>query len=342
MKNFIQQQIDRLGDPSLADMCISRLDGKTSSETELHNAALSASFFGSERLVIVTNALAKYDQRRGQKSDVPDSETPSGKQKNARTNFMNFLSDVPESTILVLLMDDRQKWRSGGYQWEFLTERHFICKWAIENSERAQVIGFALPAEREMPVWIQKKVRELNGRIAPQAAAELASFVGNDTRLAVLEIDKLLSYTNNRQIEVDDVQAISTSVMSATIWNLTDAIGEKDARKALHVLHTLMETMDIRQEIFPMIIWQFRQLLLGCEVVSEGGSMPELMRELHLADFQARKLFDQVRRFKLPQLRWAYRQIMSIEEESKRSSGDLSVLLDQFIIRLCTGKSIPA
>lgn len=336
MQKFIHEQIARLGDPAMAEMCISRLDGKTATESDLRNAAMAASFFSSERLLILTNPLAKYETKRGA-MDEDGKESSGGKQKTARASFLKFLSEVPETTVLILLVDDQQKWRSGGFQWEGLTEKHFLMKWAAENGETARVIGLPLPTEREMPAWIQKKTRELGGKISPDAAAELAGYVGSDTRLAALEIDKLITYTNSRQIEADDVMTISTSVMSATIWNLTDAVGEKDARKAIKIFHQLLDTLDIRQEIFPMVIWQFRQLLLGREVVEEGGTAADLVRELHIADFQARKLFEQVKRFKLAQLRWAYRQIMSIEEESKRSSLDLSVLIDQFIIQLCTG-----
>lgn len=334
IQKFIRQREAQLGDADMAEMSISRLDGKTVSESDLRNAALAASFFSSERLVILTNPLAKIDSKRGSSSDEDAPEGGSSKSKSAKTNFLKFLDDVPETTTLVLILEDQQKWRAGAPGWEVLTDKHFLIKWAADHGSTCQVIGLPLPSEREMPGWIQKKTRELGGKISLEAASELAGYVVNDTRLATLEIDKLITYTNGRQIEADDVMTISTSVASATIWNLTDAIGERDARKALAVLHQLMETLDVRGEIFPMIIWQFRQLLLGREVLDEGGSTGDLMRELHVADFQARKLIGQVQRFKLSQLRQAYRQIMSIEEESKRGSTDLGVMLDQLIVQL--------
>lgn len=333
---FIRNREKLLGDADMAEMSISRLDGKTASESDLVNAALAASFFSSERLVVLTNPLVKIDSKRGSSGDDEASENSTSKQKSAKNNFLKFLGDVPETTTLILVVDDQQKWRAGAASWEVLTEKHFLVKWAAEHTESTQIVGLPLPSEREMPAWIQKKTRELGGKISLEAASELAGYVGNDTRLAGLEIDKLITYTNGRQIEADDVMTISTSVASATIWNLTDAIGERDARKALVVLHHLMETLDIRGEIFPMIIWQFRQLLLGREVLDEGGSTGDLMRELHMADFQARKLTGQVQRFKLAQLRQAYRQIMAIEEESKRGSTDLSVMLDQLIVQLAS------
>jgi DNA polymerase-3 subunit delta len=190
-----------------------------------------------------------------------------------------------------------------------------------------------------MPGWIQKKARELGGKISQPGAVELSEYVGTDTRLAVLELDKLITYAGNREIDADDVMALSTSSVSGKIWDLTDAIGERNPRTALKVFHQLMETLDLRQEIYPMIIWQFRQLLLGCEVVSQGGGIPELMQGLKIAEFQAKKLYPQVRRFPLERLKQAYRKLMSVEEESKGAVGkaggvDLSVLIDQLIVEL--------
>jgi DNA polymerase III subunit delta len=335
MHAFIQDQKHSLGDPEMAEMSISTLDGKTVSEADLRNAAFAVSFFSSERLVILTDPISRYESKRSGGSE----EEPTGKgskQKAGRSQFLKFLEEVPETTRIVLLVDDQQKWRSGKNQWEVLDEKHFLSKWANEHAETVKVIGYPLPSRQEMPGWIQKKALELGGKIAPDAAAELAVNLGSDTRLATLELDKLITYCNGRAIQLDDVIQISTSVMSSTIWNLTEAIGEKDARKAVAVLHQLMETMDVRQDIFPMIIWQFRQFLLGREVLDEGGNQGDLMRELHLADFQARKLFEQVKRFQLPAMRWAYRQLMKIEDESKRSMQDISVQLDQMIVQLCT------
>ncbi len=289
MRAFIQDQKRSLGDPDMAEMSISTLDGRTATETDIRNAAFAASFFSTERLVIITDPLAKYESKRSMGSDEEPS-AKTGKQKNTKAQFIKLLSEVPDTTRLILVVDDQQKWRSGSNQWEVLSDKHFLSKWAAENTDTVKLIGYPLPNRQEMPGWIQKKTRELGGKISPEAASELAGFVGSDTGLATMELDKLITYCNGRVIQVEDVMEISTSVMSATIWNLTEAIGEKDARKAVAILHQLMETMDVRQEIFPMVIWQFRQFLLGREVLDEGGSQADLVRELHIADFQARKV----------------------------------------------------
>jgi DNA polymerase-3 subunit delta len=337
MQRFISQQILSLGDSSMADVNTSRLDGKTCSEDDIYNTVMATPFFSTRRLTILTNPLHKLESKKA--GDESASGVETGKTKEARMRFFELLENLPETTLLVLVIEDHQKWRAGGFQWESLTDRHFLTKWAATQKERVAIHGFALPSSREMPTWIQKKAKELGGQISLPGAVELAEYVGSDTRLAVLELDKLITYANGREVSSDDVMSLSTSVMSGRIWDLTDAIGERGVRKGLQMLPRFLGTLALSEEIYPMIIWQFRQLLLGCEVVSHGGGLADLMQDLKIAEFQAKKLLPQVQRFKLTQLKRAYRKLMEIEEESKGAAekaggGDLSVLIDQLIVDL--------
>lgn len=337
MQRFMSQQVHAAGDSAMADVNTSRLDGKTCSIDDLYNTVMATPFFSDKRVTILTNPLHRLENKRS--GDETGVGGEAVKEKDNRQKFLQILENLPDTTQLILVIEDHQKWRAGGYQWELLTEKHFLMKWAASNKDLVSIHSFALPSIREMPNWIQKKAKELGGAIDQAASVELAEYVGTDTRLAVLEIDKLITYANNRTISRDDVINLSTSVVSLKIWDLTDAIGEGNPRKALQIFHQLLDTLDLRQEIFPMIIWQFRQLLLGCEVVTNGGGVTELIRDLKITDFQARKLFPQAQKFQLSQLKRAYRKLMEIEEESKGAaekpgSGDLSVLIDQLIVEM--------
>ena len=152
-----------------------------------------------------------------------------------------------------------------------------------------------------MPDWIIKEAAAKNCRIKPDAAAELAQYVGNDTRLAALEIEKLSLYVGGtRPVEMEDVMALSTSTSSATIWNLVDAIGQKNPHRAMLLFHQLLETKDVQFEIFPMIIRQFRLLLMAREVLDARGDEGMIIRELGVAPYVARNLNKQAASFSMP------------------------------------------
>ncbi len=323
--------IHSLGSSEMAEMNISRLDGKTCSHDELANTVMAVPFFVPRRLVILTNPLAKLESKRG-----AAEEDGGGKKGDAREKFLALLSEIPESTLLVLVIEDHQKWKAGGLRWEGLGERHFLMKWLASHQEIAKVIEVSLPQEREMPGWITNKAQGMGGKIAPPAAIELAQAVGRDTLLAEKELEKLILYSSGREITIDDVMKLSTSVVSAKIWDLTDAIGSKDARKASLIFHQLLETLDVRTEIFPMIVTHIRTMLQAKEILTKGGSAADLIRDLRILEFQARKIIGQVNLFSLERLLQAYRRLMEIDEQSKGQGeksvyADPAVLIDQFI-----------
>ena len=184
-----------------------------------------------------------------------------------------------------------------------------------------------------MPGWIQKEALNKKCKFSAAAASELAQYVGNDTRLAAMEIEKLALYVGDkRPVEVQDVMDLSTSTASGTIWNLVDAIGTRNTQQALTLFHQLLETGDAQYSIFPMIIRQIRLLLMAREVLDERGGKQMIMSDLGVAPFVADKLMGQASKFTMKGLKEIYFQLMKIDEESKTSGGDLETSIDTMIV----------
>ena len=65
--------------------------------------------------------------------------------------------------------------------------------------------------------------------------------VGLDTRLLVMEAEKLILYIGDRdEITVEDVKAITSSSAEAITWDFTDALGERRLNEALKILRQLL------------------------------------------------------------------------------------------------------
>ena len=111
-----------LGDPSLADLNLTTLDGRVCDENDIRNAALAIPFLSDHRLVIVQNALSRINQ---------DSQ---------KKRFTALLDEIPPSTQLVLIIPDETAWvkdkDTGRWEksWKVLSSSHFLVKWAKENS----------------------------------------------------------------------------------------------------------------------------------------------------------------------------------------------------------------
>jgi DNA polymerase-3 subunit delta len=317
----------------MGDMNTTTLDGRIASLDALRNAAYAMPFLADRRLVIVFHALARFS-RRGQPVDEEDSAPAahSGGQKKERAAYLDFLESVPASTALVLveytLLDDADA--APSYSQKKVRD-HWLIKWAKAHPERVYARGYAQPKGPAMTRWIQARARELGGRISLDAAEELSSLLGSDTRAAENELQKLLAYTGyEREVDYEDVALLVADITTASIFDLVDAMGARDGREATHLLNRLMEVEDPLR-LFGMVVRQYRLLLMALEVIQGGGSENDIARQVRVHPFVARKLNTQARRFSAPDLQGIYRRLLEIDRGVKTSQIDMPVALNMLV-----------
>jgi len=305
----ISAHIDKLcvslGDPSIADMNIARFDGRLGLDFEALNTAVNAIPFLAPRRVMV---LAH-----------PGSAFAS---MQARKKFIGLLDKAPSTTTILLV------------EYDELKRDHWLLKWAASAGVRAGVHVYNLPKRWEMPRWIESDAKKQGGGIDPDAAARLSEMVGQDTRIAAQELTKLLTYVNfERPIRLLDVEKVSIVSAQAGIFELVDALGQGDGRKAQKVLHQLLEDAD-PAEFWGMVIRQFRLLLQAREMLDEHAALPEIQKELGLHEFVAQKVCSQAARFSMPLLESIYHKLLEIDEAAKTSQVPLDLALDTLIVEL--------
>ena len=319
IESHIQTFTENLGSPDMAELNTTRLEGQNTTVNDLKNAALTLPFLTERRMVIVEDALKPYG---GQ-----------GKHKE-RAEFLALLDTLPQTTALVLILPDSQKFKSGAYKWENYHDKHWFIQWAAKAGKRVYVEDCALPTAREMQTWILRKALANGGSLTPQAAATLVEFVGNNTQRAAQEINKLLTFVNfARPVEDDDVRYLTVQDKTSDIFELVDAIGNRDGKKALGMLHLLLADMSFSQ-VYGMIIRQFRLILQAREILDTGGDAGNVAKLLHQHPFVARKVTAQASQFDLQTLESIYHQLLRIDVDSKTGGMDGDIAMDVFIARL--------
>jgi len=317
----------QMGDPSLADMNISRMDGAETStrEEDVRTAAYTLPFLTARRMVILNNPV-----------NLMRSE--SGKQK-----FLQTLSNLPDSTAMVLVQDDT--WIPSGNQrgWKNLYEYkdhgkvkiHPLLEWAREAGDKVKMEICRLPALNAMPGWIANEVKRQNGRMTPQAATALAGIVGSDTGQARQEITKLLSYVDyKRPVEPEDVHELTAPGGQADVFVMVDALAMGDSRQALRQLGRLLEEQDAIS-LFGMMVRQYRLIQMAKEARENGVTSDEAVgRLLGTAPFPAQKALNQARRYSFERLSQIYQRLLEIDRMSKTGQMDLEVALQTFVVEM--------
>jgi DNA polymerase-3 subunit delta len=311
-----------LGDPSTADMNIARFDGRLGLDFEALNTAINAvPFLAPRRVMVLAHPTSTFSSAQ------------------ARKKFLELLDKAQPTTTIVLV------------EYDELKRDHWLLKWAAshapsgnrdnpaatEASQAGPRIGvhvYNMPKRWEMPRWIEAEAKKQGGKIEPDAAARLSEMVGEDTRIAAQELTKLLTYVNfERPIRLVDVENVSIVSAQGSVFELVDALGQNDGKKAQRVLHQLLEDEEAF-ELWGMVIRQFRLLLQAREMLDERATVPEVQKALGLHEFVAQKVCSQAGHFSMPALESIYHKLLEIDEGAKTSQVPLDLALDMLIVEL--------
>ena len=297
--------------------------------------------FLAEQRLVVLEGLPK--RRRGEGtgfSSEIETETPekSGKSKKSkkgsksgpesRASFEKglaaYIPHLPESTVLLVLVDEE------------LPSSNPLLKAAEEHGK---VIQCTLPKGAALETWISKRAAGLGVKITPEAAATLANFIGNQLRMLANELDKLATYVGpGAAITVEDVRQLSAQVHEARIiFDLTDALAQRNRKQALDLLHDLLADGEPPLRLISTITSQVRSLLLVKELAGDGLRISQIVSATGMAPFVAEKALRQVGKFTSSQLEGIYRQLMATDADLKRSRMTPEMALDLLVVNFGNG-----
>jgi DNA polymerase-3 subunit delta len=309
---------EALGDPSMADLNSTFFEGDGLNLEALRAAALTMPFLADHRLLIISNVRAFLGKLK----------------KEDRQKYLDLFEDLPETTQLILIIDDISKRKRGELSWENEKSYDWLRDWAKKHKDNVEWVDCALPSDAEMAVWIIKQAKQMSGGFEPNAANLLASYVGNNTMRARQEIDKLVTYAGpSRVVTADDVVLLTAQEQEGNIFTFTDALGERNSAKAIEQFEILSDQADL-VELAPMIHRQFMLLIQAREILDEGGRATNIEKELKLLSFIAEKLARQARLFSMPQLLAIYQRLLKIDEDMKTGGMPGDVAFELFIADL--------
>jgi DNA polymerase-3 subunit delta len=314
MHKLVQGLVDKVMDAAMGDMNITRFQENPRVE-EVRDAAYMIPMFGDRRLVLLTNS---QDWVKGSKN---------------KDSILKLLDGLPGSTALVLQLNleiERGNWKD-------FAPAHWLRKW-VKDQPAGTVFQkeCSLPGLGQMPGLIMKEAKEKKGEFSPEAAQELTRAIGNDTLIASLEIDKLLTYVDyQRPVTAEDVRLLTPEVAPISIFDMVDAIGERNIPKAAQLLHRLLET-EMPIPLFGMIVRQFRLLILAREVLDQGGRKSQIEKALKVHPFVAEKLQKQTSLFNMNQLKEIYHRLLTTDEYMKTGQMDPKIAMEMFVSEMST------
>lgn len=112
----------------------------------------------------------------------------------------------------------------------------------IKNLDGAKMIDMTL-RDRDMPAWVAQRAKALGFELAPDAMEYLIVTMGAEAGLLAAEVEKLTN-VGKKILTREDVAEVIKGSGDYDVFNLTDAISERNREKAFTIYAVLSQTQE--------------------------------------------------------------------------------------------------
>ncbi len=194
---------------------------------------------------------------------------------------------------------------------------------------------YAAPSHGQYPAKVVSMFGARGKRIGADAAELLVDAVGRDLRRLAVEVEKACAFVGDRDtLSRDDIESVMSLTAPTSVWEYLEALGARDARGALRMLSSLLAEGESVFAVWALSVKQVRQMIAASALAGRGEGRAELMREVGMADWQARRLEGQAARFAAHELERALVEAAATEAEMK-TSRDPRLVFERWIVGLC-------
>ena len=150
-----------------------------------------------------------------------------------------------------------------------------------------------------------------------------------------MELEKLLSYTLGKEIiTAEDVEAVCTTQTVSQIFEMINAMAQKNQRRALDLYYDLLALKEAPMRILYLIARQFNQIMQISELSSQGVGREAIAEKLGIQSFIVRNGLRYARSFSQEQLRYAVETAVQTETDVKTGKLDEKLAVELVIVEM--------
>jgi DNA polymerase-3 subunit delta len=213
--------------------------------------------FSERKLVLVKNSgvFVGKGKKGENKGDTKDNLIGEGNRD--QETLKKYIPNIPETACLIFIENQVDR-RLGLFR-------------QIEKNGLA--IEFLRLSEKKLVSWVVKGFKTLGKVIDMDAAEYLVAVSEPDMYSLKNEIMKLCAYAGRRErITIDDVKVMASPTVKSVIFDLLDAVAQKNTSKALRLLSDMLFLKEPEQKIFSMLSKQTGEILKLKYLMKEGAS----------------------------------------------------------------------
>ena len=238
-----------------------------------------------------------------------------------REGYIRILSNLPDYCCLVFLYDILE------YKPDART------KLAQTVKAHSTVVNFARQSPRELVDWVRRHFKAQGKEIDSRLCEELIFLCGDLMHSLQQEIGKIAAFAKGDKITRADIEAVATPQLSAVVFRIADAIGEKNFDRAAATLGELYQMQKSPYEIMGAFGKQMRQLY-SARLALAGGKGAAWVAQLWGMRYPADRLLVSARRFSLQWCRRAVIRCAQTDLAMKSTGQDAKELMTTLLLEL--------
>jgi DNA polymerase-3 subunit delta len=301
VEEAIEHVKQRLIQTETADFNCDKFSGKEIQIGDVLALAQTLPFLSDRRLIILT--------------DIHEIAT------NDQSQMIPYLTN-PNQTICLIMTAEKLDSRT---------------KFGQALKQNAEVVQFWKLFERDVPRWINARAKRYGYAISLQTATYLVDLVGNDLRQLDNELKKIIAYSSTKEISLDTVQQVVGDIRERDIFELVDAVSERNVIETLRILNQLLIEGEQPLKILAMITRQFRLLwkVKAHLVENRSFTAKHLAGKIGVPLRTAEHLRKQVQRFSQVKIKQGFKRLCEVDRALKSSTNSPKILLEDVLIDLC-------
>ena len=238
-----------------------------------------------------------------------------------REAYIRILSGLPDYCCLVFLYDLIE------YKPDARTKLAQVVK------AHGTAVNFVRQGQRELMDWVRRHFKAQGKEIDTRLCEELIFLCGDLMNNLQQEIGKIAAYAKGSSITRADIEAVAAPRLSAVVFRIADAIGEKNYDKAASVLGELYQMQKSPYEILSALGKQMRQLY-SARLALEHRKGAAYVAQLWGMRYPADRLMASARRFSLSWCRRAVTRCAQTALAMKSAGQDPRELLTTLLLEL--------
>ncbi|MCX7842667.1 MAG: DNA polymerase III subunit delta [Clostridia bacterium] len=316
LKKYYTESIEKavLKNDGLKALNKTVLEGKVETG-RIIDACETMPVFSDKKLVVIKNS-GLFKGRSKAASDEKKSGTKGDE-------LVSYLQSVPEHACVVFLEEEIDK----------------RMKAVDIVKKKGVMVEFAFQKPSELTKWVTKVFASHGKQIDALTASQLVEGCEQGMTEILAEIEKLVLYAGGRErITASDVEKVCTKSVKSRIFDLTDAIAEKDAIKAMKLLEDMIILKEPLPKILFMIARHFRHILEMKLLCGEGMSFEAAAARIGITPYAASKVYKHSKGFTVDRLKAAIEESLQCDMAIKSGRMKDRVAAELLITSLASGE----